>query len=86
MREQLDQPQFGVGRTELLDYKDNSKSKSVVDAYKVFLAETVKLLGGKEATQMEVDEVIEFESRLANVSNNCRFSCISRNDVIRGNN
>ena len=68
--QQLDQPTFGVGRTELVTYKNDTKSKKVVDAYKKYLIETAQLLGkkGNSLNDEDVEDIIGFEITLATVS------------------
>lgn len=72
-----DQPSFGVGRTELIKFKENdTESERVVNAYKTYLMKTVTLLyEGRNETEIDhqklqedVNRVIDLESRLANVS------------------
>jgi len=87
---QLDQPPFVVGRTELINYKNDSSSRLVVDAYKTFLRKTVVLFDhrneklSQDELEKQLDQVIEFEARLANVSKHTwQFYCLYFNQFIK---
>ncbi|RWS27581.1 hypothetical protein B4U80_01149 [Leptotrombidium deliense] len=63
----IDQPIFGMNRTFLTN---TSHFKDKVDAYKLFIKNCAKFLGSNQTLDNEIDELITFESELANAITN----------------
>lgn len=67
----MDQPSFGLGRTDLITSKTDEKSRRLVDAYKEYIEKTVRLFNRdveEGVLKEKVDQLVEFEIRLANLS------------------
>ncbi|XP_022255642.1 neprilysin-1-like isoform X2 [Limulus polyphemus] len=63
----LDQPSFGIGQRQLME-PDNENNRKIIDAYKIYIKESLKILK-KENNSEEFDslaeEIFKFESDLA---------------------
>ena len=67
----MDQPSFGLGRTDLITSKTDPKAKALVDAYKQFISKTIKLFSAEaddKVVSEKVDALVDFEIKLANLS------------------
>lgn len=68
---QLDQPSFGLGRTDLITSKTDEQAKKLVEAYKTFITKSVKLFnkeGDDKVVETKVNQLVDFEIKLANMS------------------
>ena len=63
---QFDASTFGLGRNQLVN---RSAYPDIVNAYKKYILQSAVLLGAKNdsETQKQIDELLDFESQLANV-------------------
>lgn len=51
------------------DYFLTDKYKTILEAYKVFMTDIAKFLGGNETrVEQDVEDMLEFETYMANVS------------------
>lgn len=67
----MDQPSFGLGRTDLITSKTDEKSGRLVDAYKEYIRKAVRLFNPnavEDVLKEKVDQLVDFEIRLANLS------------------
>lgn len=70
--EQLDQPALGLGRAELIsnEFGNDTKSSSLVQAYKSFISNAVALISPTTSSQVAAqaaDDIVGLETDLAKV-------------------
>ncbi|KAI1297234.1 Neprilysin-1 [Halotydeus destructor] len=63
----LDQPEFGVGRKDLLSYHNDSESTKIVDAYRQYIKSTVNLFNNNSTIGLDeqITHLVDFEIDLA---------------------
>jgi len=74
----LDQPEFGVSRNELVNETDESAIK-IKNAYTKLVAKSVKLLFNSKDEEKDANAIVAFETQLAQVA----ASPVQRRDVVK---
>lgn len=68
----MDKPKFGIGTKSLRNMTESDETIKMIKAYKKYMMDAMKLIGGNEVDDkslaLDIEDIVKFESELAKLT------------------